>query len=387
MQSAMSSAERMMATITLREPDHVPLVLRFHRPELPQRIRFTDELDRIDKMLSLGVDDWLHIRIRQRLHPEVRTESWVEHPEGERYPLLHKVYRTPRGDLMQIVRRTDDWVDGNDVRLLSNHNIPRSTRFLVETEQDLGLLPYIFADFTADAIDEFRDFARAMRREADRRKVIVVGGSSGGSDIAIHLCGLDNFLIASKERPWFVKEVLHRLHEREMKVLDLILDVGVCDVIERTGWSESSTHWSPTAYREFFFAHVKEGVERAHQAGVKHIYDMHTGIAPMIPALLELGTDMLYGIDPVQGGAELGQLKRELGRRLCLMGGVNSYLTLSRGSRAEIRAAVREAISTLGPGGGFILFPMDAVDWTTPWSNVEILLEAWREWREYPLTV
>lgn len=387
MQQTMSSAERMITTINLTEPDHVPLIFRFHKPNLPVPIQFTNELDRIDKMLSLGVDDWLRIDIRRRMHPDVTTEFWVEQPEGESYPLLHKVYHTPQGDLMQIVRRTEDWVDGENVRLISNHNIPRSTRFLLETEQDLELLPYIFPDFTPDEIDKFRDHARLMRREADQRKVIVTGCLSGGSDVAIHLCGMDNFLIASKERPWFVKEVLRMLHEQEMRTVDLMLEAGVCDMLERTGWSESTSHWSPGAYREFLFDHVKETVDRAHQAGIKHMYQMHSGIAPLIPEMLALGTDLLYGIDPVQGGADLGQLKRELGHRMCLMGGVNSYLTLSRGSREEIWAAVYEAISTLGPGGGFILFPMDAIDWTTPWSNAEIVIEAWRKWREYPLKV
>jgi hypothetical protein len=40
---------------------------------------------------------------------------------------------------------------------------------------------------------------------------------------------------------------------------------------------------------------------------------------------------------------------------------------------------VEEAISTLAPGNGFVLFPVDQIVAGTPWENIEALLGRWRE--------
>ena len=59
---------------------------------------------------------------------------------------------------------------------------------------------------------------------------------------------------------------------------------------------------------------------------------------------------MLWGVDPVQGGADLAEIKARIGGQVCLWGGMNSFVTLGTGSEEEIRAAVRQAMQTLSPG-------------------------------------
>lgn len=63
---------------------------------------------------------------------------------------------------------------------------------------------------------------------------------------------------------------------------------------------------------------------------------------------------------------------------MAVLGGLNAAITLNRGSPGEIRRAVREAVETLGPTG-FILSPVDCLFQDTPWSKVEILVQAWRD--------
>ena len=99
---------------------------------------------------------------------------------------------------------------------------------------------------------------------------------------------------------------------------------------------------------------------------------------------------MLIGIDPVQGkGMEMALLKEKVGGRICLWGGVNGFVTMERGSRDEVQEAVREAVGILGPGGGFILSPVDNVRDTSEktWGNIRAMIEAWKEHRDYPVTL
>lgn len=91
-----------------------------------------------------------------------------------------------------------------------------------------------------------------------------------------------------------------------------------------------------------------------------------------------IGGSLRY-VDPVQDNADLAAVKAKFRGKLAVAGGINSGVTLARGAPQEIAAAVRAAVRTLGPGGGFILAPVDALFPDTPWSSVEAMIAAWRE--------
>ena len=61
--------------------------------------------------------------------------------------------------------------------------------------------------------------------------------------------------------------------------------------------------------------------------------------------------------------------------RVAVLGGINSAITLGRGSRDEIRRAVFQAVEILGPGGGFILSTGDQCGRETPDDNLFALVE------------
>jgi uroporphyrinogen-III decarboxylase len=89
----------------------------------------------------------------------------------------------------------------------------------------------------------------------------------------------------------------------------------------------------------------------------------------------------LYYVDPARSRTDLSVVKEKFGDRIALAGGVSAAVTLDHGSLEEIRQAVRTAVCKLGPGG-FILAPVDSIFPDTPWSNVETMIEAWREVRD-----
>ncbi len=75
--------------------------------------------------------------------------------------------------------------------------------------------------------------------------------------------------------------------------------------------------------------------------------------------------------------------KRRLAGRVCLWGGVSGAVTVERGTEAEVRSAVRQAVKALGPDG-LILSPVDniTVDEPLTWQNIDILIDEWRKQRE-----
>jgi uroporphyrinogen-III decarboxylase len=386
----LSSRQRLLTTISHVEPDHVPFVMHFHeypQEELPPHLRHRDQVERTERLLAIGIDDILQVSPPWRMHPEVRARVWKERPAGEPYPVLHKVYETPKGPLTQVVKQTADWPHGDEVEVFSDHNIPRSTRFLIESEEDLERLPYILGPPSDEQIAEFRQWARQMKQEADRLGVALEGHCGSGADTAVWLCGIENFMIACQERPAFARELLRIIHEWEMKRLALLLDLGSCDIVVRRAWYEAPCFFSPKRFREFLFGSIRQEVEAVHQAGSRLQYIQTVGPQALIQEFLDLGIDILWGVDPVQGGADLPRIKRELGARICLFGGINSYVTLGYQSREEVTAAVRQAIEALAPGGGFALLPVCSIGKGISWEHVEWAIAAWRECGGYPLAV
>ena len=77
-------------------------------------------------------------------------------------------------------------------------------------------------------------------------------------------------------------------------------------------------------------------------------------------------------------------MKKKIGGQVCLWGGVSAAVTVERGSEAEIRTAVRQALETLGPRG-MILSPVDnfTVDEPSTWKNIEIFIDEWKAQRGF----
>jgi uroporphyrinogen decarboxylase len=385
---SLTSRERLLTTINHAEPDRVPFLFNlFDTPQamLPPALRHHGQIERAEHFVAAGLDDTLSLSPPWQHHPDVTERTWEEQPPGEPHPLLHKVYETPAGPLHQAVRLTEDWPEGDDIGIFSDFNVSRGTRFLIETEEDLAKLPYLLSPPSDDQHRWFQEHAREVKQEADRIGVAIEGHCGALGDPAVWLCGATNFMIACHERPDFAREVLRIIHEWELAGLRLLLDAGVCDIITHRAWYESPAFFSPARYRDFLLDGIKEEVALVHQAGLKYEYIQTIRPQALVREYLETGIDVLWGVDPVQGDADLALLKRECGGRVCFIGGVNSYVTVGRGSREEVRTAVREAIHTLAPGGGFALLLVDSVGQQVPWSHVEWAIEDWREFGRYPI--
>jgi uroporphyrinogen-III decarboxylase len=98
---------------------------------------------------------------------------------------------------------------------------------------------------------------------------------------------------------------------------------------------------------------------------------------PFLDFFKELGIDILYGVDPVQGGADLKKVKETIGEEVCIWGGVNSAVTLT-GNKEGVEKAVEEAVSVLAPGGSFILAAIDQLFEDTKWDNFMTMMQTWR---------
>ena len=386
MGSSMSSRERMLAAIDHQEPDHIPLWFNWqHRPT--QILDWTDTVERAEQVLDMGLDETMLINAPLSVHPAVSSKVWVEHPHNSRYPLIHKEWHTPKGVLRQVVQRTDDWAGGDDVGIIGDLNVPRSLQFPVKGLEDVEKLDYFYQPPASEQMAAFRETMGRMKELDRRRGVLVEGGWVYLGDMLFWLLGAQGLILAQADRPELVEALLEKVVEWENTRIELLLDAGV-DIITHRAWYESTDFWGVSGFRRFIKPLLKERAAFVHSAGAKFSWICTTGLRPRLDDLLDVGVDILWGVDPVQDTtADLERFKCEAGGEMCLLGGVNAQVTLTLGTETEIREETRRACQVLGPGGGFILAPIDNIYEFTPRQNLEALIDEWKRVRDYPIAL
>ena len=380
----MNSKERLLTAIDCGLPDRVPLEFGEFGFVPPEHLRWRDEFERVERWNSLGVDAILVVFAPWSMHPEVRVRSWREEPcSREPYPLLHKDYDTPAGVMTQIVRKADEdlgpgWRrQPDEIQLISDFNVPRYVKPAITDPEDLPKLRFILCEPTAQEKTKFQAYMKLVRDFADAHGTLIVGWGPSGMDDAIRLCGVEEAIFAAVDRPDYFHELLDIIHDWDKRKCEILLDEGV-DLVIRRAWYDTTDFWSPGLYRRFIQPHLTELVEMTHAADRKLAYAMTSGIMPVLDVFKEIGFDLLFHVDPVQGEVDLRIVKEKLGGHIALHGGLNSAVTMGRGSRDEIRREVFEAVEILAPGGGFILSPGPLFP-DTPWESVQTVIEAWKE--------
>ena len=105
---------------------------------------------------------------------------------------------------------------------------------------------------------------------------------------------------------------------------------------------------------------------------------------PLLPALVEMGIDVLNPLQWRCGDWDLAALKAEFGGRICFHGGVDNQHTLPHGTPDEVKAEVKRLIGTLASDGtGFIIAPCHNIQPNTPVENIVAMYEAAGEYRDW----
>jgi uroporphyrinogen decarboxylase len=89
-----------------------------------------------------------------------------------------------------------------------------------------------------------------------------------------------------------------------------------------------------------------------------------------VEGLIDAGVDVLQALQFSAKGMDPAVLKQRFGNRISFEGGVSMQTTLPFGTPDDVRAEVKELISVLGKGGGYILGPSHAIQAGTPPENI-----------------
>lgn len=390
-----SSRERILSVLNFQEPDYIPCCFMIFAA---LRNRCQDQYEFIERQLKLGLDARVNLtEFIPRFHPDVSIKEWKEHPAGEKYPCIHREYQTPDGNLSAVVKQVEDWPYGEHLPLFDDYVTPRSEKFLITEKSDLKRLKYLLLPPSDEEINSFREDSKVIKKFASDRGLLVCSGWNSwtkrkdeeiygsdygimGVDALMWLCGAVTPLYWAYDEPDFLEELIEMIALWNTKRMEIFLDEDV-DLLIKRAWYESTDFWSPALYKRFIAPVLKKDVELTHQAGAKFGYIITSGMMPLIDDFIDIGIDVIIGVDPVQGrGTDLEMLKKKANGKICLWGGINGFLTVERGTGDEVRYAVENVLRILSKNSGFILSPVDNVteDSEITWRNVDVLIDTWK---------
>lgn len=200
-------------------------------------------------------------------------------------------------------------------------------------------------------------------------------------DVLMDYGGVDrliNIILEDKLKYWDV--VIDWLIENNCQ--EKIRVISECDDLG----SQSSTIIEPDALRKLvipkmkiLFAHVKKRLPH-----VKVFLHCCGSIRPIIPDLIEAGTDILNPVQYKAANMELKGLKRDFGKDLTFWGGgIDTQTILNSASPEQVRDEVKRVLDILAPGGGFVFAPVHNIQDDVSPDNFWAMWDTLREYGEY----
>ena len=189
----------------------------------------------------------------------------------------------------------------------------------------------------------------------------------------------DDFLIDCVERPAYARELLERIGEVEFTCAENGVRAGArAAMIFGDFADQRSLMMSPGAFREVLKPVLADYVARLRAIRSDVLVFLHSdgNLTDILEDLIECGFDAVHPIQPES--MDMLEVKRTLGSRLTLFGGVSVQTELPGSRPDDMRQLVRQRVEELGGDGGFMLAPSNTILPDCPAESVVAMYEEGR---------
>jgi uroporphyrinogen decarboxylase len=370
----MTSRERVLAALTHRAPDRIPLDLggtlastmteRAH-----QRLR-----------AHLSIEGATAPRIFSRRSTTViPDESILERFQVDCRAVLLGDPDTNPDRALPGNKLVDEW----GVTWLSpesGHYIPVSGPFSNLDDPDPAVLDHRQWPDPGDAgrYRGLRQRAQALHESTPYAVVLNLGVGP------VHLCqylrGYGEWLMDLIERPAFAEALLDLAAQFGIAVATHALNEAApfVDIVcfgDDVG-TQQRPLMRPDLYRRMIKPRHRSIVDAIKRFRKPVDYHSCGAIYPLIPDLLDLGIDALNPVQVSAANMDTARLKREFGTRLAFWGAVDTQAVLSRGTPGDVRREVRRRMDDLSTDGGYVLAAVHNIQAEVPPENVVATFDA-----------
>ncbi|MEM2960643.1 MAG: uroporphyrinogen decarboxylase family protein [Candidatus Bathyarchaeia archaeon] len=371
--NTLSSKERLLAALSLEEPDVVP-VSPFIWAEFTSgyaNIPFWKAED-LPNCWKLQIEVFKKFKIDGKCiidMPSIMLDGQRVVERSDNYFIVQSVAKTPTGDFFVRWRRSR-----NAATWMLNP--------LIKDESQLDNLEYVLSE-------NYEKYATYVKTFEDAKRYLGNTGILG----PIYLSplawagyiawGMTNTLKDIYIKPAFIEKLTKLGYEYHTRVCtDIAIKSGV-DFIN-PAWLAGI---GPKHFKMYEMPYLKKEVERAHSAGLKVILHIDGACNHVLELAADTGADGIETLEPPtlpNGNVNIDDAKRRIGDQICLMGNVDAINTLLRGTVTEVKRAVIDCIRKAAHGGGYILESSENLCTNTPIKNLLSFIRTGRKYGKYP---
>ncbi|MCL2665513.1 MAG: hypothetical protein FWE82_07870 [Defluviitaleaceae bacterium] len=238
---------------------------------------------------------------------------------------------------------------------------------LADYETDAYRFPEIDKDFALGQLKKFDEDKNARYR--------LYGVTFTLYERAWSLCGMENLLAGMVAEPDFVHELMRRIVEHHIKLMDTVLNGEFDGVLFGDDWgSQNGLIMGAAHWRTFIKPYMKTLCRKAKDSGKQTILHCCGDISEILKEIIEIGVDCYNTVQPEL--YDLQKLKREYGRDLCFFGGISNQGFLPYATPDEVETKCLKTLSVLAKGGGYILSPTHSLTPDIPIENAFAIVKA-----------
>ena len=335
----MSSRERVHAVLKRQPVDRIPVFMWFH----PQTA------ERLGQLLAIPAG-----RVADAMGDDIH-QTWV----NNNYAMEGIVHEN----------EGDSHVDFWGVKWTRQYGFNQITGFPLAGARREDVLRYRFP------YERVPELLRQMQPVLRSRQGFFIGCDVSPCVFEMYwrLRGMEDALLDMAADPAFAGEMLGRcadfavhLGERACEEFDLDWLWTGDDVS-----SQFSMMMSPATWRQLIKPHLKRSFAVGKAKKLWVAYHCCGALQPIIGDLVEIGMDVLNPVQCNCPGMDALELKREFGKHLSFMGGVDTQGVLPYGTAEEVRRATARLVEGMTrDGGGYILAASHTIPPETPDANI-----------------
>lgn len=219
-----------------------------------------------------------------------------------------------------------------------------------------------------------REQVMALRASGDYAIIISLPGSFIQQSQLLR--GFSSWYLDVAMNPQILGALLDHVMEVQMATCTRILD-AVGDVVDVVMSFDDLAMQdrlivSPSAYRKYLEPRLVKFYQFIRtRTRAKILFHTDGAIMPVLPSLVEIGID---GINPLQvsakGMADVAAIKQEFGDKLFFWGGIDTQHILPHGTPDDVRSEVVTRVRELNRDGGYVLASVHNIQSDVPAENV-----------------
>ena len=356
----LTGRERIRRAMSRQMPDRVPTMPQICHPHAAH-ILYDDYRKGIAEVVE-------HPQQQHRLILKVAQQYGVD---GIRlFPLADPLRVHDDGKQMIAADpKTGERVGRVDVQG-GGHVVPDRPPIVIETIDDIGAIPQTTCEELLGK-KPFADLAQSVS-EAHNHGFFVASTPLGFTVNALsEYRGRQQSLIDLAISPDLAERIMDAALVGAIESGRAVVKCGV-DALYVGDPLASASLISPSHFEQFCLPRFRLFCEELHKPDVLIYLHICGNTNPILEMMADTGVDCVEPLDPL-GGVDMADAKRRIGRRVALMGGVNT-LTILNGSPEDVYREASDCCRAAATDGGYVLAAGDMVPDRSPEENIRALI-------------